>query len=105
MLQRSNRYEIYRPLEFRYRDSGGPVFGTGKSLNISRRGLLFETDEPPEVGKRIEVVVHMGPAAGSGPEVNLHIQGVTVRSEEGRAAVIIKRYKLKSLRGLSQKAG
>ena len=71
MLERPNRYEIHRPLEYKIRGTGGPVVGAGRTLNISRRGVLFHAEEDLKVGKRIELVVQMGSALGKGPDVNL----------------------------------
>ena len=96
MLERPNRYEIHRPLEYKIRGTGGPVVGAGRTLNISRRGVLFHADEDLKVGKRIELVVQMGSALGKGPDVNLVVQGVTVRCTKGNVAVAIKKYKLRT---------
>ncbi len=96
MQQRANRYEIHRPLEYRIRDSAGSIVGAGRTLNISRKGVLFQTERELKVGRRIELVVRMGTALGEGPDVNLLVQGVTVRSHDGNVAVAIKKYKLRS---------
>ncbi len=38
----------------------------------------------------------MGSALGKGPDVNLVVQGVTVRCIKGNVAVAIKKYKLRT---------
>ena len=96
MLERPNRYEIHRPLEYKIRGTAGPVVGAGRTLNISRRGVLFHAEEDLKVGRRIELVVRMGSALGKGPDVNLVVQGVTVRCAQGNVAVAIKKYKLRT---------
>ena len=96
MLERPNRYEIHRPLEYKIRGATGPVVGAGRTLNISRRGVLFHAEEDLKVGRRIELVVRMGAALGKGPDVNLIVQGVTVRCMKGNVAVAIKKYKLRA---------
>ena len=96
MLERPNRYEIHRPLEYKIRGAAGPVVGAGRTLNISRRGVLFHAEEDLKVGRRIELVVRMGSALGKGPDVNLIVQGVTVRCMKGNVAVAIKKYKLRA---------
>ncbi len=96
MLERPNRYEIHRPLEYKIRGATGPVVGAGRTLNISRRGVLFHAEENLKVGRRIELVVRMGSALGKGPDVNLIVQGVTVRCMKGNVAVAIKKYKLRA---------
>jgi hypothetical protein len=38
----------------------------------------------------------MGPATNNGPNVNLHVHGVTVRTQRGMVAVAIKKYRLRA---------
>jgi hypothetical protein len=96
MQARPKRYSIQRPLEYRLRGLGGRTLGKGRTVNISRRGLLFETEDDLSVGSKIECVVQMGPATNNGPNVNLHIHGVTVRTQRGAVAVSIKKYRLRT---------
>jgi hypothetical protein len=96
MLARPKRYSIQRPLEYRLRGLAGRSLGKGRTLNISRRGLLFETDGDISVGSKIECTVQMGPATNEGPDVNLHVHGVTVRTQRGVVAVAIKKYRLRA---------
>ena len=96
MQARPKRYSIQRPLEYRLRGLGGRTLGKGRTLNISRRGLLFETEDELSVGSKIEVVVQMGPTSEDGPDVNLHLHGVTVRTQRGAVAVAIKKYRLRT---------
>ncbi len=63
-------------------------------LNISRRGMLFETDSQLAIGKRIEIDVDMGDAVGGGAPINLHVQGVTLRRDNSAVAIAIRRHKL-----------
>jgi hypothetical protein len=95
MQARAKRFSIQRPLEFRLRGFGGGSLGSGRTVNISRRGLLFETDHDIGLGAKIECIVEMGPTDDGGPDVNLHVQGVTVRSQRGTVAVAIRKYRLK----------
>jgi hypothetical protein len=96
MQARPKRYSIQRPLEYRLRGMAGRSLGKGRTLNISRRGLLFETEDDLSVGSKIECVVQMGPATDNGPNVNLHVHGVTVRTQRGMVAVAIKKYRLRA---------
>lgn len=94
MQERPARYDIHRPLSYRARTADGPVEGQGETINISRRGLLFYSDHEIEPGSKIELVVQMGDPAGDGQRIQFHVQGVTVRKQEGSIAVYIKRHKL-----------
>jgi len=94
MTERSPRYEISKPVEYHVRSTGGGIQGAGRTVNISRRGVLFESQHEIGVGKRIELVVDMGDEMGA--PTQLHIQGVAVRNQDGAVAVAIKKYKLKA---------
>lgn len=76
------------------RSKGGPESGTGRTLNISRRGMLVETDTQLAVGKRIEIDVDLGDAVGGGAPIILHVQGVTLRRDDSSIAIAIRRHKL-----------
>ena len=96
MLERPNRYEIHRPLEYKFRDGRKFVGGSGHTLNISRRGVFFHTEEDLKVDQRVDLVIRMGSVLRNGAAVNLLVRGVTVRCTQGNVAVAIKKYKLQS---------
>jgi hypothetical protein len=94
MQERAHRFEIRKPVEFRLRSPGARKEGTGQTLNISKGGILFETESDVGTGRKIELTVHVGDAMG-GPPVTLHVQGITVRNENGAVAVLIKKHRLR----------
>ena len=95
MERRPFRYDIRRPVDFRFQDGSGRTTGTGSTVNISRRGLLFQTDDEVAVGTKIEMTIRMGPGLiEASEEVSLRVEGITVRKEPGKVAVSIKKYRL-----------
>ncbi len=100
MQQRLPRYSIERPVEFRLRGQGATHNGEGQTLNISRGGVLFQTQGELPVGRKIELVVHLGDALG-GPPVTLSVQGVVLRNQSGSVAVLIRKYRLRPVEELS----
>lgn len=100
MQERAHRFEIRRPVEFRLRPPGARKEGTGQTLNMSKGGILFETDSEIATGRKIELTVHVGDAMG-GPPVTLHVHGITVRHEGGAVAVSIKKHRLRPVDGAS----
>lgn len=96
MQTRSPRFAIERPMSYRVRAPGGAQVGAGRTLNISKRGVLFESDRQLEVGRRIDMVIQMGNAGGAPEPVRMHVQGVTVRNYDHAVAVSIKKYQLAS---------
>ena len=99
MQERPPRYEIERPVQYRVRTAARAIEGKGKTLNISRNGILFEPEHTIAVGSKIDLNVQMGDAMGGGARIVLRVHGVTLRSQHGVVAVAIKKYKLQSSDG------
>lgn len=83
------RYPIHTGLEYRL-IVGRKVIrtGTGRLLNISRGGLLFECDHAIPPGNRVELAVDWPARA---VKMALHVMGQTVRSQDSCTAVKILR--------------
>jgi len=96
MQERAQRYGIKRPVEFRLKSPGVRKEGSGQTLNISTGGLLFETQTEIDRGRKIDLTVDVGDALG-GPSVTLHVQGITVRNQNGTVAVLIKKHRLRPI--------
>jgi hypothetical protein len=94
MQERPPRYDIERPVQYRVRSASRAIEGKGKTLNISRSGLLFEPEHNIAVGAKIDLNVQMGDAMGDGAGIVLRVHGVALRSQHGVVAVAIKKYKL-----------
>jgi hypothetical protein len=94
MQERAHRFEIRRPVEFRLRPPGARKEGTGQTLNISKGGILFETESDIASGRKIELTVHVGDALG-GPPVTLYLQGIILRQQNGAVAASIKKHRLR----------
>ncbi len=57
-VQRARRFVLALPV--RYRRRGDVEWSPGLSVNISRTGLLFETDPPaPSCGESIAFLIHL----------------------------------------------
>lgn len=63
MTQRSFRFSIERPVEYRFTDTRGGPRLQGRSINISSTGVLFRTEEKIGVGRKMEVIVRMAQLA------------------------------------------
>jgi len=49
------RYRYEMELEFSYRVDGGTHFGSGLTVDLSRGGVRFSTDDPPPDGVEMEL--------------------------------------------------
>jgi PilZ domain len=99
--RKSKRYPIRMKLRITVPRSqgGGPrVIRSGRSIDISRHGILFTSREPLAAGQMIDgSIVWPVPQAGGIP-VKLEVRGAVVRSESGRIAVDIARYEFRTAR-------
>ena len=96
--------------EVRYRVlQGSPAneSGSGTTLNIGSRGILFSTQEQLPMGRLVELSVNWPARLGGTCPLQFVATGRVVRSEPGKAAVRIERYQFKTRRAnaLSAVAG
>jgi hypothetical protein len=94
MTQRSFRFSIERPVEYRFTDTRGGPRLHGRTINISSTGVLFHTEEKIGVGRKVEVIVRMAQLAPNAPEIDLRLLGMTVRSGDGWVAVQARKYQI-----------
>jgi hypothetical protein len=83
---RAQRFPLSIPLQ--YRKSGVLYWQDGKTINISRTGILFQADETIPADFVLDIRVHLP------RDAILKCQGPVVRTEESAIAVHIHRYQL-----------
>lgn len=74
--------------------------GSGKTLDMSSRGVLFTTESRLPEGVTVEIAISWPALLDDATHLKLVAIGVLVRSDEGQAAISIQRYEFKT-RGLS----
>ena len=94
MTERPTRFEIERPVAFRFTDARGCPRFEGRTVNISSGGVLFKTQQMVGVGRRVEMMVRMAQPGESGLEVDLHLLGRVVRSGPGWAAIQVHKHQI-----------
>jgi hypothetical protein len=85
-INRAQRYPLSVRLLFR--TTGMTHWQDGKTLNMSRTGILFQTDEKLPKDSVLDLCVNLP------SKVTLSCQATVVRSEESRYAVRINRQRL-----------
>jgi hypothetical protein len=94
----TNRWPIV--LEVQYKVLSGKQkekqAGSGQTLNISGKGVLFTTKSPLIEGQLVELTVSWPARLNGVLPLKLVAQGRVVRIEENRAAINIKRYEFKT---------
>lgn len=77
----AGRYRVRTPLRVRLWKSAVPECA-GESVNLSQRGIYFETDEPIRAGETVEVLFYMPEEIVGEPESEWRCTGHVVRVED-----------------------
>ena len=96
----SRRFAIEQEVLYKILDHRAAVSesGTGKTLDISSGGVLFETGQPLRSGKRVEVSVNWPAQLDGGCPLKLVAVGRVVRAEEACAAMHIEQHEFRTRR-------
>ncbi len=96
----SDRFPIQREVRFKVLSKkNGEETGSGTTVNISSRGVLFTTDRLLLPGKRLEMAISWPAQLNNKCALKLVARGRVVRYEEGRAAIEIQQYEFRTLGG------
>jgi hypothetical protein len=82
-LERDVRYKV---LNYK----SGDELGSGKTINMSSRGVLFTTDRHLALGKKLEVSISWPAQLNSAVPLKLVASGRVIRSEQGMVAMEIQ---------------
>src|ERR1035441_1932615 len=84
---------LYKILDHR---AAAPESGSGKTLDISSGGVLFETGQRLRSGKRVELSVNWPAQLEGGCPLKFVAVGRVVRAEETSAAMHIEQYEFRT---------
>lgn len=105
MTNRSIRFDIERAVDFRLTDDRARTPRRGRTVNISSSGVLFQTDQPPDVGRRVELIVRMTNESPDLVDIDLHLIGIVVRTGPGWAAARTRKHQLQPIEPPGTPAG
>jgi len=88
------RFSIQR--EVRYSTPNGKK-GAGTSLDISRKGILFTTQQVLDVGEFVELSLEWPVRLDQKTPLKLVLRGRVVRSSDDRPAVFVRQHELRTL--------
>jgi len=96
----AKRFAIEQEMSYKILDHRvvPPQKGAGITLDISSRGVLFETAGNLPAGKRVEIAVNWPANLESGCPLKFVAFGRLVRSGPGRAAMRIEQYEFRTRR-------
>lgn len=86
---------LYKVLDHR---AEAPESGTGKTLDISSKGVRFETQQRLRAGKRVEVSVNWPAQLEGGCALKFVAVGRVVRAGEAQAAMHIEQHEFRTRR-------
>lgn len=93
----STRFPLSEEVFFKIYEEGNlSGKGVGTSLNMSSRGILFQTEQPMPQGRRVEVAVNWPAELDHKCPLKLVASGRVVRSQAGIVAVKIDRYEFRT---------
>jgi hypothetical protein len=87
-VERARRFPLKIPMS--YQKSGMLDWQDGKTVNISRTGILFRAEEKLAQDTQLDIRVQFSPL------VTMMCQGAVVRTEKTACAVKIRHYRIKS---------
>jgi hypothetical protein len=87
----SSRLPVIRNVRYKVLGGSPRLVGSGKTCNMSGKGVLFTTKSALPAGASIELVVSWPPRPNGVP-LELVLLGRLVRTEETQAAISILRY-------------
>lgn len=94
----SDRFPIQRDVRFKViSKKTGEEAGSGTTLNISSRGVLFTTDRMLLPGKRLEMAISWPAQLNNKCALKLVARGRVVRCEDGKAAIEIQQYEFRTV--------
>lgn len=95
MKLRAQRFPIQTPL--RYRGRGETAWREGTTVNISRTGVLFQTEEKMEPETVLEMQIVFPASITAAAAANIICWGPVTRTEASRVAAAMRHYRFTSL--------
>lgn len=93
----SERFAIEREISYRvFGKNMREITGSGLTINMSSRGILFSTDQRLPLGALIELSVSWPAELNNSCRLKLVARGRVVRCQEGRAAVVLESYEFRT---------
>ena len=95
--RRTSRFPLCEAATYRlFRAGTVRMRGTGRTLNIGSRGILFTTWERLPLGRKLELSVDWPARLDGTCPLRLVAEGRVVRAEADKAAIRIQRYTFKT---------
>jgi hypothetical protein len=96
--RRADRYPIERELRYKVLSKrSGNEAGSGKTIDMSSRGISFTTEHPLIPGKTIEMAISWPAQLDNKTALKMIARGRIVRCAQGVAAIEIQQYEFRTM--------
>jgi len=92
----TSRFPLREDVRYKLAHGNAITVGTGKTVNIGSRAVLFTTEHPLPVGRTVEVTMTWPALLDGTCPLKFVISGEVIRSQQDRAAVRIKKYEFRT---------
>jgi hypothetical protein len=96
------RYPVMIPLEYRVYGAAGNGIGevrhtgSGRTLNMSSAGVVFESDHPLREGMEADLSIAWPASLSKSVGLTLRVRGRIVRADQNRAALTLTHYEFRT---------
>jgi hypothetical protein len=90
-------FPIERELRFRIAGKLGEAAGSGMTIDIGSKRIVFRTDQKLPTGKRLDMAISWPAQLDQRCALKLLASGRVVRADSGLVAVSIERYEFRTL--------
>ena len=91
-----NNYPIERDLRFRLAGKRDEVVGSGKTIDIGSKHIVFRTDQLLQSGRKIEMAISWPVPLNQTCALKLIASGKIMRVEYGVVAISVERYEFRT---------
>ena len=92
----SQRFPMERQIQFKSQRSKSALIGSGTTVNMSRRGVLFTTDQSLPEGEPVTLEVGWPVLLDAAVPLNLVTRGRVVRCENSHTAVRFDKWEFRT---------
>jgi hypothetical protein len=92
----NRRYTFEMPLRFLYPSGDSRRLGCGQTLDLSRKGIRFVSDDPPPSDTDVELRIEWPFLLQNVCPLELRVWGRVLRSDDGGTVVRMSRYEFRT---------
>ena len=91
------RYTFEMPMRFLYRSGDSRCLGYGQTVDLSRKGIRFASDDPPRIGAEVELRIEWPFLLQQVCPLELRVWGQVLRNDSDGTVVRTNRYEFRTV--------